>query len=205
MKYEGVRIEPTEERLRTLAEVCRNVHGEECAERALEMVRRRGHINVAQRLFGLHYRADFARSRRSPSWARRRRPIPVVPVIVRATGRPIYKPLGNRGRNMEDTDHHVQAGAHRQSRRDRAARHPRLPRARDRDGRGLLRGRRRLAAPGAGRPNASASAGRGAPRATSTWRRSCRRPSRPTAARSIRATASWPRTRSSPSCASRRR
>ncbi len=59
-KYEGIRHEPTPERLAALEEVCRSVHGEEFARRALETVRRRGHINVAQRLFGLHYRADLA-------------------------------------------------------------------------------------------------------------------------------------------------
>jgi FMN reductase [NAD(P)H] len=59
-KYEGVRVEPTAERLGTLQDVCGNTHGEEFAQRALEMVRQRGHINAAQRLFGLHYRADQA-------------------------------------------------------------------------------------------------------------------------------------------------
>lgn len=65
-KYEGVRVEPTEERLGVLAEVCRKTHGEEFAQRALEIVRRRGHINVAQRLFGLHYRADLAEEEKGP-------------------------------------------------------------------------------------------------------------------------------------------
>jgi len=58
-KYAGVKVEATEERLRIFEEVCRSVHGEEFARQALEMVRQRGHINAAQRLFGLHYRADI--------------------------------------------------------------------------------------------------------------------------------------------------
>ena len=65
-KYEGIRHEPTPERLAALEEVCRSVHGEDFARRALETVRRRGHINVAQRLFGLHYRADLAAKEKQP-------------------------------------------------------------------------------------------------------------------------------------------
>jgi len=57
-KYEGQRVEATEERLRMLEETCRNLAGEEAARRALEKVGERGHIHAAQRLFGLHYRAD---------------------------------------------------------------------------------------------------------------------------------------------------
>lgn len=65
-KYEGVRVEATEERLKTLQEVCRETGGEALAARALETVRLRGHINAAQRLFGLHYRADQAEREKKP-------------------------------------------------------------------------------------------------------------------------------------------
>jgi FMN reductase [NAD(P)H] len=65
-KYEGVRVEATEERLKTLGDVCRETGGEALAARALETVRRRGHINAAQRLFGLHYRADQAEREKKP-------------------------------------------------------------------------------------------------------------------------------------------
>ena len=60
-KYSGPgsrRVEITEERLETMAQVCREVHGEEFAERCLARVRENGFISSVQRYFGLHYRAN---------------------------------------------------------------------------------------------------------------------------------------------------
>ena len=54
--YEGV--DATEERLAELERVARRIHGEEFAQRAVEMARARGKVRVAQRYFGLHYVAD---------------------------------------------------------------------------------------------------------------------------------------------------
>ncbi len=57
-KYPGHRVQITEERLETIAEVCREVHGEEFARRCVERIREMGYINPVQRYFGLHYRAN---------------------------------------------------------------------------------------------------------------------------------------------------
>lgn len=57
-KYAGRRLEVTEERLATLAEVCRRVHGEAFAQRCLGRIQQQGYISTVQRYFGLHYRAD---------------------------------------------------------------------------------------------------------------------------------------------------
>jgi len=60
-KYSGPdsrRVEITEERLRTIRDVCARVHGEEFAESCIRKIRENGHISSAQRYFGLHYRAD---------------------------------------------------------------------------------------------------------------------------------------------------
>ena len=61
-KYTYRGVEPTEERLAVMEQVCRNVHGEEFAKECLALIRERGIINVAQRYFGLHYNADFMAS-----------------------------------------------------------------------------------------------------------------------------------------------
>jgi hypothetical protein len=53
----------TEERLERIAEVCRNVHGEESAMECVEAIRRQGHISAAQNYFGLVYQADIMPNR----------------------------------------------------------------------------------------------------------------------------------------------
>ena len=57
-KYHGQELEITEERLETITEVCREVHGEEFARRCLARIDENGYINRAQRDFGLECRAD---------------------------------------------------------------------------------------------------------------------------------------------------
>ena len=57
-KYPGQRVQITEERLETISEVCREVHGEEFARRCVERVKETGYITPVQRYFGLHYRAN---------------------------------------------------------------------------------------------------------------------------------------------------
>lgn len=56
-KYEGLKVEITEERKEALFEECRVLNGEEYAKKALEEVNRVGYINPVQRYFGLHYAA----------------------------------------------------------------------------------------------------------------------------------------------------
>lgn len=51
-------IEATPERVETIQRVCTEVHGTEFAERCVSRIRDAGRINIAQRYFGLHYRAD---------------------------------------------------------------------------------------------------------------------------------------------------
>lgn len=58
-KYPGLKVEITEERLQTISEVCREVHGEEFAKRCVDRIKENGYINPVQRYFGLHYRADL--------------------------------------------------------------------------------------------------------------------------------------------------
>ena len=58
-KYLGLKVEITEERLQTISEVCREVHGEEFAKKCVDKIRENGYINPVQRYFGLHYRADL--------------------------------------------------------------------------------------------------------------------------------------------------
>jgi nitroreductase len=58
-KYGGYTVEITEERLETIADVCRKVHGEEFASRCIARIRENGYISPVQRYFGLHYRADL--------------------------------------------------------------------------------------------------------------------------------------------------
>ena len=57
-KYSGRETEISEERLETIFEVCREVHGEEFAHSCIERIKENGYINPVQRYFGLHYRAD---------------------------------------------------------------------------------------------------------------------------------------------------
>lgn len=60
-KYSGPdsrSVEITEDRLETISEVCRRVHGDEFAARCVERIRKNGHISAVQRYFGFHYRAD---------------------------------------------------------------------------------------------------------------------------------------------------
>ena len=58
-KYHHVKIEMTEERLARIHDVCTKVHGSDFAKRCVEEINRAGHINAAQRYFGLHYEADL--------------------------------------------------------------------------------------------------------------------------------------------------
>jgi FMN reductase [NAD(P)H] len=58
-KYPGWRKEITPERMETIAEVCRSVHGEEFAEKCHAAIARQGYVNAIQNYFGLHYRADW--------------------------------------------------------------------------------------------------------------------------------------------------
>lgn len=57
-KYPGAQIEVNERRLETIYEVCKTVHSKEFADECLASVKENGFINQAQRIFGLHYRAD---------------------------------------------------------------------------------------------------------------------------------------------------
>lgn len=57
-KYPDVQIELNERRLETIYEVCKAVHSKEFADKCLASIKERGFINQAQRIFGLHYRAD---------------------------------------------------------------------------------------------------------------------------------------------------
>ena len=58
-KYHGQELDITQERLETIVQVCRLVHGEEFAKRCSARVHESGYINQAQRDFGLGCRADF--------------------------------------------------------------------------------------------------------------------------------------------------
>lgn len=58
-KYPDLKVEITEERLKTISEVCRKIHGEKFAKRCVEKIKKNGYINPVQRYFGLHYRADL--------------------------------------------------------------------------------------------------------------------------------------------------
>lgn len=57
-KHPGQRVEITEERLETISEVCRQVHGAEFARRCVDRIRENGYIRPVQRYYGLHYRAN---------------------------------------------------------------------------------------------------------------------------------------------------
>lgn len=58
-KYHHAKIEMTEDRFKKMAEVCEKVHGSDFAEKCISYIKKMGHINVAQRYFGLHYEADL--------------------------------------------------------------------------------------------------------------------------------------------------
>ncbi len=58
-KYDHATIQALPERVAMLEKVMRRVHGDKAAAAMLEEVERQGHITVAQRYFGLHYRADL--------------------------------------------------------------------------------------------------------------------------------------------------
>jgi len=58
-KYDHARIEAHPERIATLEKVVRRVHGDDEAAEMLVEIGERGHLTMAQRYFGLHYRADM--------------------------------------------------------------------------------------------------------------------------------------------------
>ncbi|MGI6130780.1 MAG: nitroreductase family protein [Bacillota bacterium] len=57
-KYGGQTFEATPDRVDSIAQACREVHGGAFAEEFLARVNRDGHLNMAQRVFGLNYPAD---------------------------------------------------------------------------------------------------------------------------------------------------
>ena len=57
-KYGGQTFEATPERVASIARAWREVHGDDYAEEFLARVKRDGHVNMAQRVFGLNYPAD---------------------------------------------------------------------------------------------------------------------------------------------------
>ncbi|MCD4691204.1 nitroreductase family protein, partial [bacterium] len=58
-KYNHAEIEALAERVATIEKVVRRMHGDAEAERSVSEIRSRGFITIAQRYFGLHYRADL--------------------------------------------------------------------------------------------------------------------------------------------------
>ena len=58
-KYPDRKFEINDERQERIVEVCRTVHGEDFAKECLASIKERGHINMAQYYFGLHYMADI--------------------------------------------------------------------------------------------------------------------------------------------------
>jgi nitroreductase len=48
----------SEEKLKTITNVCRRTHGENFAKKCAQRIRANGYINIAQYYFGLHYKAD---------------------------------------------------------------------------------------------------------------------------------------------------
>lgn len=52
-------VKITEDRLKTISEVCREVHDEEFAEMCIRRVEENGEFSAVQRYFGLHYRANL--------------------------------------------------------------------------------------------------------------------------------------------------
>ena len=57
-KYKGSRAEITKKDLKTMYQVCRDVHGAGFARKCVEGIKACKYINRAQVYFGLHYRAD---------------------------------------------------------------------------------------------------------------------------------------------------
>lgn len=62
-KYPDYKIQITDEKLKTIYEVCCKVHNEEFANKCIEKIKEQTYINAVQRYFGLHYRADYMQSR----------------------------------------------------------------------------------------------------------------------------------------------
>lgn len=58
-KYPTVKIEITDRRMEMMEQVCRDVHGDEFAQKCLAAIHNQGFINAVQRYFGLHYRANM--------------------------------------------------------------------------------------------------------------------------------------------------
>jgi len=59
VKYNHAEIEALAERVATIEKVARRVHGDDEAAKVVSDIRERGFITMAQRYFGLHYRADL--------------------------------------------------------------------------------------------------------------------------------------------------
>ncbi len=57
-KYEGQKIQITDENIKNIYKVCKTVEGEKFAGKAVERIKENGYIKPVQRYFGLHYRAD---------------------------------------------------------------------------------------------------------------------------------------------------
>ena len=57
-KYEGQKIQMTDENMKKMYKVCKAVEGEKFAKKAIERIKEKGYITPVQRYFGLHYRAD---------------------------------------------------------------------------------------------------------------------------------------------------
>jgi len=57
-KYPDRKFEINDERIGYIEKVCRRVHGDGFALKCLDEIKKRGHINMAQYYFGLHYMAD---------------------------------------------------------------------------------------------------------------------------------------------------
>jgi FMN reductase [NAD(P)H] len=58
-KYPDLKVQITDERLETIAKVCREAHSEEFAERCIAKIKENGYIRPVQRYFGLHYMANL--------------------------------------------------------------------------------------------------------------------------------------------------
>jgi FMN reductase [NAD(P)H] len=58
-KYPGLKVEITEDRVKTIERVCRDVAGEKFAKKCIERIKKQGYISPVQRYFGLHYVANM--------------------------------------------------------------------------------------------------------------------------------------------------
>ena len=58
-KYPDWKLKITEERLDTVRNVCRIVHGDDFALKCVEKIREQGYFGPVHNYFGLHYRADL--------------------------------------------------------------------------------------------------------------------------------------------------